>query len=89
MTEHEHGKCHDLINSLSDYVDGSLNEALCVELERHLKGCNRCRVVIDTLKKTVELYHSTAEAPSLPEDVRQRLFVRLELDDFINKPKTL
>ena len=84
---HKHGRdCRYLLESLSEYVDGELEEALCTEIERHLDGCEDCRIVVDTLEKTVYLYHQTAETqpPSMPEDVRQRLFVRLNLEDFLN-----
>ena len=42
-------------------------------------------VVIDTLEKTVYLYHATAkqEQPSVPEDVKERLYKRLDLTDFL------
>ena len=46
-------KCNDLLKLLSDYVDGQIDPALCQELEKHLAGCNPCRVVIDNLKKTI------------------------------------
>jgi len=78
------GTCHELLNSLSDYVDGTLGEELCVELERHLSDCENCQVVIDTLKKTIYLYKVTAESPEVPEDVRQRLYHRLDLDEFLS-----
>jgi len=77
--------CRDLLNSLSDYVDGSLQEELCVEIERHMSSCEDCRIVIDTLRKTVSLYQTTSELPTVPEDVRQRLFHRLDLDAFLNR----
>ena len=80
--EHEHTHCQDLLSSLSEYVDGSLGPELCSELERHMRGCQRCRVVVDTLKKTVELYHDCADEEPLPEEVRSRLFVKLDLQDF-------
>ena len=85
--EHNHtgGNCHDLLASLSEYVDGSLQAELCQEIERHLHECNKCRVVVNTLKKTVELYQDTAEDCGMPDEVRRRLFVRLELKDFIAK----
>lgn len=85
MTEHAH--CHDLLSNLSEYVDGDLQVELCQEIERHLLGCQKCRVVVDTLKKTVELYQDTGDNAPIPDDVRQRLFVRLELKDFIAKAK--
>jgi len=82
----EHSKdCRDLLNSLSEYVDGSLQEEFCVEIERHMIGCEDCRIVIDTLQKTVELYQTTTEPSTVPADVRQRLFHRLDLDAFLNR----
>ena len=83
MSEHSH--CRDLISSLSDYVDGSLQAELCEELERHLRDCDKCRIVVNTLKKTVELYQETAVDTTIPDAVRQRLFATLNLDDFVVK----
>lgn len=80
--EHEHTHCQDLLSSLSEYVDGELDPQLCTELERHMLNCQRCRVVVDTLRKTVELYHDRADENMLPSDVRSRLFVKLDLQDF-------
>jgi len=82
--DHLHGghSCRELLTTLSDYVDGDLSEDLCVEIERHMRECVNCRIVVDTLQKTIDLYHSERRADSLPVDVRDRLFHRLELDDF-------
>ena len=80
-----HQTCHDLLDSLSDYVDGSLGEQLCAEIERHLENCEDCQVVVDTLRKTIYLYHATSSPPHVPEDVRSRLFQRLDLDEFLEK----
>lgn len=87
MIKHEHlhneqGSCQSLLASLSEYVDGELNPELCSILEKHLMGCQRCRIVVDTLRKTVELYHETAEDTPLPDEVRSRLFLRLNLEDY-------
>ena len=45
--------CHYLRDSLSDYVNGDLDETLCAEIERHMLDCENCRIVIDTLRKTI------------------------------------
>lgn len=81
--EHEHSECSHLLSSLSDYVDGCLSDALCAEIEKHMKGCNRCRVVVDTMRKTVELYQEVAEDDQMPDEVRQRLYVRLNIEDYL------
>lgn len=81
MSDQKH--CHDLIETLSDYVDGSLNPVLCEELERHLRECPNCRIVVNTLKKTIELYQKETQEETLPHDVRERLFRRLDLTSFL------
>jgi predicted anti-sigma-YlaC factor YlaD len=81
----EHKNCQELLDSLSDYVDGILRQELCAEIETHMSSCENCRIVVDTLRKTINLYQTTADPPTLPEDVRKRLFHRLSLDDYIDK----
>ena len=83
MTEHVHGNCANLLGSLSEYIDGALNPELCQEIERHLADCENCRVVLNTTKRTIDLVQSPVEQPALPEDVRERLFKRLNLDDYL------
>jgi predicted anti-sigma-YlaC factor YlaD len=89
MNKHQHHQkdCSYLLGSLSEYVDGTLEELICEEIERHVAECEDCRVVIDTLQKTVYLYHTTAqkEPPIVPDDVKERLYKRLDLDDFLDQ----
>lgn len=86
MSDHGHSKCRDLLGSLSDFVDGTLGEDLCVEIERHVAECQNCHVVVDTLRKTISLYHeSAAEAGEMPGVVRERLFRTLNLGDHIQR----
>jgi anti-sigma factor (TIGR02949 family) len=82
--EHHHveGECSQMLTTLGEYVDGDLSPELCAELERHIKGCPRCRIVVDTLKKTIELYHETSEEAHIPSDVRARLYAKLNLEDY-------
>ncbi len=77
--------CHHLLGSLSEYLDGELEAQLCAELETHLAGCENCRVVVDTLRRTISLYKVDGEQESLPNGVRERLLHRLDLDEFINR----
>ncbi len=80
--KHQHKQeCNELLGSISEYVDGSLREELCRELEQHLSECEDCRVVVNTMKKTIELYQTDAPNDGLPADVRQRLYKTLHLDD--------
>jgi len=83
---HQHSSpltCHDLLASLSEYIDGSLEASLCQELERHLSECENCRVVLDTTSKVVYLYQHNAEPESLPSGVQDRLMSALNLRDYL------
>lgn len=81
----DHQKCRHLLGSLSDYVDGELAEEVCAEIDRHLEECENCRIVIDSLRKTIYLYKVASEPPTVPEEVRQRLYLSLDLEEFIEK----
>ncbi len=79
-------QCKHLLESLSDFVDGELSDNLCSEIERHLAECENCRIVVDTLRKTVYLYHTAAATPpEVPSDVRGRLFRKLDLEEYLQK----
>ena len=84
--KHDQDKnCRSLLDSLSDYVDGTLSDHLCEELERHMSDCRDCRIVVNSLQKTVYLYQQTVENPEVSNGVRQRLFHSLELDEFLKE----
>lgn len=83
--EHTHDlSCKQLLASIGDYVEGDISPEVCQEIERHIAGCEHCRVVVDTLHKTITLYHDS-EQTEVPNDVRGRLFQVLKLDDLLEK----
>ncbi len=82
---HEHKNCRELLGSLSAYVDGELDAELCSALEQHLEDCDDCRIVVDTLRKTVYLYHATIPVEDLPTDIRERLFKSLDIENYHQK----
>lgn len=77
---HEQAICRELLDQLSEYIDGELEDAVCIELEAHLAQCTNCRVMVDTLRKTITLYHAQAPA-ELPSGVEDRLYKVLKLEE--------
>lgn len=71
--------CREIFEGLSEYIDQEMAEKTCREIEEHLKGCENCRVVVNTLRRTVTLYH-TMEPESLPGDARLRLHKIIQLE---------
>jgi anti-sigma factor RsiW len=80
------GECQHLLARLSDYVDGDLGQAMCKKIEQHLSGCQNCRMVVDTLRKTITLYQLTGAEP-VPGDVQERLWRVLDLQDLMGEGK--
>jgi anti-sigma factor RsiW len=86
MSTNDHSQCKSLLGFLSDFVDGSLSEELCQEIEFHAAGCEHCRIVVDTLRKTISLYHASASEPAeIPGEIRSQLFKTLNLEDYMQR----
>jgi anti-sigma factor RsiW len=68
--------CRGVIRELSSYLDEELDAAARIDLEHHLAKCVDCRVVVDTTRKTIEIY-CNAEPVPLPKDVSDRLHAAL------------
>jgi anti-sigma factor (TIGR02949 family) len=81
--QHKQSDCQEYLQQISDYIDGDLRPELCAKLEKHMSGCTNCTVVVNTLKRTIELYQVEEDSTDLPEDAKKRLYSRLSLDDFL------
>jgi len=64
--------CPEYVSELNDYLDGTLDQDLCSEIEKHLGECENCRIMVDTLKQTVKLCRGGKEEP-LPPALEARL----------------
>jgi anti-sigma factor RsiW len=71
-------RCMDRLGSLSDYLDGELDEELCAEIERHMAECGNCRLVVDSLRKTIALYREYGHQ-EIPYEAKARLYAVLDL----------
>jgi Putative zinc-finger len=68
--------CDDLLRRLTEYREGALDEAICVEVRVHLSSCHPCAEVQRDLEDLVRLC-GCADRPRMPEDLRRRLLERL------------
>ena len=64
--------CKRYFEKISEYLDGELDTAACLEIEVHLKECPECRRCVDSLKKTIDLCRETAQE-KVPSEMRARL----------------
>ena len=69
-------KCDELLQALSDYVDGDVDPSICEEFEDHLAGCNPCQIVVDNVRKTIALFKAGEPYP-MPGEFQRRLHASL------------
>lgn len=60
------------MQELSNYLDNELDPGTRSALEQHLAQCTDCRLVVDTTRKTIQIF-CDSEPLALPNDVRVRL----------------
>jgi anti-sigma factor (TIGR02949 family) len=69
--------CKEFLNELSDFLDESVDLELKTKLEKHVTECPNCWVVVDTTKKTLQVYKG-CEPQVVPDEVRARLMAALQ-----------
>ncbi len=57
--------CKALFASLSDYIDGTLQDEMCRELQKHIADCPPCTAFVETLRATIE--RTRQLAPTKPD----------------------
>jgi len=75
--------CDQLVECLSEYIDGDLPPELVAQLEEHMSNCTDCRIVVDTTKKTISLYQQMTEDQHIPNSVVERLHKTLDISNFM------
>lgn len=77
--------CKGVVRELSNYLDEAMDLGLRQSLEVHLEHCEDCHLLVDTTKKTVQIFCNSEPLP-LSEDVRNRLHEAL-LKRLCRRPK--
>jgi anti-sigma factor RsiW len=64
--------CQELVELVTDYVEGMLSPADQARFESHLGVCADCRHYLDQMRQTVLLVGTLAER-DIPNDAKERL----------------
>ena len=87
--KHKHTDlCAQLQAQLPDYLDGEARAEICRAIEEHLASCDDCRVMVDTMKKTITLYRN-APREDVPQDVHARLVRVLKMEEIAAKARDI
>ena len=64
--------CKELVELVTDYLEGTLPEEERARFERHLSGCNGCTNYLEQMRQTIRLT-GELQAESLAPQQRQDL----------------
>ncbi len=78
MSKQQH-KNKDMFNRVCSYIGLDHESEPCQELKQHLNHCPNCRIYVDKIKKTVEIYRKANSCDEMPRNVSDKLFVKLDL----------
>jgi len=69
--------CKQFLTELNAYLDEETSPDERMRLQNHINECPNCWVVVDTTKKTINVYKGV-EPQSVPNDVKERLMAALQ-----------
>jgi anti-sigma factor RsiW len=64
--------CTDFLAKLTDFFDGRIEPDLLSEVKEHLGTCHHCEVVVNTTRKTIDIYRHQ-QPYEFPEELAGRL----------------
>ena len=68
--------CKELVELVTEYLEGTLSADATARMERHLSGCDGCSHYLDQMRKTIRLTGQVREESLTPaqRDELLRLF---------------
>ena len=60
----EHLTCRELVEILTDYLEGALEPDERAEIERHLVICRGCQNYVEQFRSTIDLLGRIADEPA-------------------------
>lgn len=69
--------CKEFLKELNDYLDETVDPELRRHIEAHVNQCPNCFVILDTTKKTIQVYKGV-QPQTLPPEVHARLMKAVE-----------
>jgi anti-sigma factor RsiW len=65
--------CRELVELVTDYLEGALSEEERMRFEQHISGCDGCKVYLEQMRQTIELLGRLLAPALAPEAERELL----------------
>ena len=76
---HAHDPRSPVMKQLREQLGKDIHADILEDLAQHMKECPDCKIYVDTVRQTVELYRVVESPTKVPEEVTERLYKRLHL----------
>ncbi len=67
--------CKEVVELITDYLEGVLLPEKRAQLEEHVAGCPGCRNYLEQVRLTIAMLHTLAQEPVFPETKEELLDV--------------
>lgn len=65
--------CRDVVELMTDYLEGALSPADVERFDAHIAGCDGCRAYLEQMKATMKLTGRLGSAEPIPEPLEAEL----------------
>jgi len=72
-------KCREIIKLISDYIDREIEETLKEIFEEHIRICERCRYMLNSVEKTIFISRKIYKNKKIPKKFEKKLFYQLKI----------
>jgi len=72
LHSHEHVSCQEVVELVTDYLEGALSPEQATLFEQHLNFCDGCDWYVDQMRATIATV-GRIEEEDVPTDVRDKL----------------
>jgi anti-sigma factor RsiW len=75
--------CDQVLAELQDYLDDELTAEVRRQMEGHISHCKTCKVIYDSLKRTLTLVTDSGSfelPPGVSDKIQQRVMDRIKKD---------
>lgn len=69
--------CQELVELVTDYLEGALDEQTRARFEAHLEGCDGCSAYLDQMRETIRLV-GRLDKGDLPPEARAKFMAAFE-----------
>lgn len=72
MSAHSHElSCKELVELVTEYLEGTLDEARLAALDAHLVACDRCGAYVEQMRQTVAALRGLGDGETISASTRE------------------